>query len=664
MANERAGYYALCLSVALLTWPLVAGMPAYAQDDLDALEERAFRTAVDQVAPSVVRIETIGGETRVGKVQFGTGPTTGLVVGADGRILTSAFNFLNRPSSILVQLADGTRKAARRVATDYNRMIVLLQIDADGPLPVPEFAPKEKIRVGQWALAVGRSFESSRPGVAIGIVSALDRVWGKAIQTDAAVSPNNYGGPLIDVRGRVLGLIVPMSPQSGNSMAGLEWYDSGIGFAVTGEELPGIVARLQKGEDLRPGVIGINFANPNAPTAEPVILAVRPNSPARDSGLETGDRIVRIGEAQISRAADVMRELSQRYAGDSVRLTVKRGDRQVECEATLIAQLQPYEHPFLGLLPMRSAPLKPNDGAAGIAVRYVFPDGPAAEAGIQPGDLIVKLGGKPVENRVQARQAICDFKPDQEVEIEIRRGEEPHKLAVTLGRLPEDLTPGPLPDPFADRPTGGQPGAATGTLEISVPEFQNRATVYVPDGYRTGVPHGVVVWIHGPGVLDQKALIARWKPHCDRHDLILLAPRAADAKGWKPAEIEVVGKMLQQLRSTYSIDRSRSVALGRRDGGAVAFLTAFTNRELIGGVAAFDSPVVGRPPENEPVHRLAFYLVKTKSGPYAERIAAHVEQLRKMKYPVTLRELDGETDKLSPEELTKLIGWIDTLDRF
>ena len=95
----------------------------------------------------------------------------------------------------------------------------------------------------------------------------------------------------------------------------------------------------------------------------------------------------------------------------------------------------------------------------------------------------------------------------------------------------------------------------------------------------------------------------------------------------------------------------------------MAFLTAFANRDLIGGVAALDSPVPGRPPENEPVHRLAFYFVKTKGGPYAKLIELTIEQLRTMKYPVALRELDGEADKLSAEELTRLVGWIDTLDR-
>ncbi len=187
--------------------PIPATLQA-AADDAGAQEQAAFEAAVDRVAPAVVRIETIGGLEQVEGVLIGTGPTTGLVVDPSGYIISSAFNFVGKPASILVRLPGGQRKPARLVATDHSRMLVLLKIDADKPLPTCQIVPRGEMRVGQWTIAVGRTFDSPRPNMAVGILSALDRVWGKAIQTDAAVSPNNYGGPLVDVRGRVLGVLV------------------------------------------------------------------------------------------------------------------------------------------------------------------------------------------------------------------------------------------------------------------------------------------------------------------------------------------------------------------------------------------------------------------------------------------------------------------------
>ena len=199
-------------------------------------EQQAMAAAVEHVAPCVVGIQTVGGMERVQHVLFGTGPTTGLVIDSQGYIVSSAFNFVNKPASILVRLPDGSPpKSAKLVATDHNRMIVLLKIEAGRPLPTPQIAPEAEMRVGQWCIGVGRTFQPDRPNMSVGILSATGRVWGKALQTDAALSPNNYGGPLVDIRGRVLGVIVPLSPQSADEVAGYEWYDSGIGFAVPAE---------------------------------------------------------------------------------------------------------------------------------------------------------------------------------------------------------------------------------------------------------------------------------------------------------------------------------------------------------------------------------------------------------------------------------------------
>ncbi len=264
--------------------------PAPAAEDLQAREERALLAAVEHVAPSVVSIETVGGLQRLGTVMLGTGPTTGLVISADGYIISSAFGFVQKPTSILVGFADGTRAPARLVATDRSCMLALLKADVDERLPVPELSPEKDWRVGQWAVAVGRTFDGREPNMSVGIVSALGRVWGKAVQTDAKISPSNYGGPLVDIRGRVMGVLVPLSPDKTGEMAGVEWYDSGIGFAVPLERIYKVLPRLREGHDLSPGLLGVSLKAEDLYADPPAITSARPNSPAFQAGLARGTR--------------------------------------------------------------------------------------------------------------------------------------------------------------------------------------------------------------------------------------------------------------------------------------------------------------------------------------------------------------------------------------
>src|SRR5438552_391160 len=198
--------------VCLIGLMLVANYEVRAQAPaLDELQEKAMKTALEKVAPSVVQIETTGGTDiidtgpRGQPIRKGVGPTTGLIVSPDGYIISSAFNFANKPSFIVVAIVgQKERLPAEIVATDQTRMLTLLKVKASGlPMPVP--SPKKDIKVGQWGIAVGRTLDPQSMdralSVSVGIISAINRIWGKAIQTDAKVSPVNYGGPLIDIFG-------------------------------------------------------------------------------------------------------------------------------------------------------------------------------------------------------------------------------------------------------------------------------------------------------------------------------------------------------------------------------------------------------------------------------------------------------------------------------
>ena len=626
-------------------------------DDTDALEQAAFTAAVDRVAPSVVRIETVGGLEKVGQLLFGVGPTTGLVVDPAGYIVSSAFNFINKPASILVRLPDGTRKPATLVATDHARMIVLLKIDAEKPLPVCEIAPRAEMRVGQWTIAVGRTFENQRPNMAVGILSGVDRIWGKAIQTDAAVSPNNYGGPLIDIRGRAIGVLVPLSPEAAEEVAGAEWYDSGIGFAIPIEHIQRVLPRLKKGEDLYPGVAGINLKGPSLYTGEPIISACRPKSPAAAAGIKPGDRIDEIDGRKILRAADVKEEIGRRYAGEKMRIAVLRDKQRLERQIELVAKLEAYQHGFLGILPMRAAE------QGGVTVRYVYPDSPAAKAGIAAGDAILSAGGQPAGNRLELRERIGGHEPGEEIELEVRHGDVARKLKVALAPLPEAAAPAELPAAHGKvQPEAGKQPLA-GPMPVKIPEFANEVWAYVPQGYGASVPQGLVVWLHAPGGFDWKELLARWKPLCDRYDLILVAPKANDPSHWVPGEIALIDRLLAEMAGKYNVDPTRVAVHGHEAGGTLAYLAAFRNREMIRAVAAVEAMPAGGAPENEPTRRLAVYTATAAKSRLARPVEAAVAALRKLKIPVTVKDLGELPRYLNPEELAELARWIDTLDR-
>src|SRR5262249_29292192 len=146
------------------------------------------RAAVDHVRRSLVVIETVAGVTpgrAAGIRNPGEGPTTGLIVSADGCIITSTFNLIRNPRVITVVLADKSRHVAALLGRDETRKLCLLKIDGVHDLPVPAFAPREELKTGQWAASVGVGYGDAEPAVSVGIISAVNRIGGRAVQTDA-----------------------------------------------------------------------------------------------------------------------------------------------------------------------------------------------------------------------------------------------------------------------------------------------------------------------------------------------------------------------------------------------------------------------------------------------------------------------------------------------
>lgn len=308
------------------------------------LSPKAFRVSAKKVLPSLVTIEAFGGvasgQGRIGGIKGqGEGPTTGLVVSADGYVVTSTFNFIKKPPIITVIFRDGTRHVAQLVGRDDTRKICLLKVNNDEDLPVPEFVPRSELRVGQWAISIGIGYGDSDPALSAGIISATSRISGRAVQTDANISPANYGGPLIDIDGRVIGICVPLNPGAQKAGAGVEWYDSGIGFAVPLHGAEKLLASLKAGKTIKPGFLGVQVKPADAKNGTGVVIEkVQPKSAAETAELKKGDQIIAVNGEEIIDAAHLKVAVARHIAGETIAIDIKRGDMEMKVEVTLAGQ--------------------------------------------------------------------------------------------------------------------------------------------------------------------------------------------------------------------------------------------------------------------------------------------------------------------------------------
>jgi serine protease Do len=700
------GRAALILGCLAASWPLA--LPSAAQppaNNLQSLQDKAIKAAVKQVAPYVVTIETSGGTDIVtsggprGRVQIlkGTGPTTGLIVAADGYIITSAFNFANKPSSIIVQVPGQKEKfVAKSVATDQARMLTLLKIDAKN-LPVPPVAPRAGIKIGHTALAIGRTLAGNTeqpPSVSQGIVSAQGRIWGKAIQTDAKVSPVNYGGPLIDLSGRVMGVLVPASPHADGETAGFEWYDSGIGFAIYLEDINRILPRLKEGKDVRPGMLGVSMKSTDMYSIEPVIATVSPGSAADGIGLKAGDIIREIAGHKVTNYAQVRHQLGSKYEGDVVSLKVERAGKMLDFpKVTLGSALAAFNQPFLGILPMR------DDTVAGVLVRYVFPKSPAAAAGIKEGDRITKMGPneralRPLKDAAALLALLATARPGAQVTLEVvPKGEKTaKKIKAQIGeyieavpdKLPEKASVGKPAPPKEKKkdPKGGEeaqedekkadekPKEKTGLFKRTNAARDREFWVYVPEDYNPKTSYALVIWLHPVGKnkeRDMEGITDRWADYCSENKIIMVCPKSENETGWVASEADFVQEAARSVINSYKIDRRRVVAHGMGVGGQMAFYLGFAARDLVRGVATTGAVLTSNPKERVPNQSVSFYIVVGEKDPIREVVKASREKLHEHRYPAVYREMKEKGHQyfdLDTEPILKeLVRWIDSLDR-
>jgi S1-C subfamily serine protease len=309
--------------------------PPSERELLDAYSE-AVAGAAEKVGPAVVNIE-VRGKRGGSEVASGTG--SGFVFTPDGFILTNS-HVVNGATEVSVLLHDGRRAVAQIIGNDPDSDLAVIRIEAR-ELTQADLGESRALRVGQIAIAVGSPFGFQHT-VTAGVISAVGRslrsVTGRlidnVIQTDAALNPGNSGGPLVDSRGRVIGVntatILPAQ---------------GLCFAIAIDSAKFVAARLMRFGKIERGYLGIGGANTALPRRLArfhrvasdscvQVVAVEPGSPAEKAGLKRSDLVIACGTMPIRGIDDLQRMLADEPVGASITITVLRGVEKLALEVT------------------------------------------------------------------------------------------------------------------------------------------------------------------------------------------------------------------------------------------------------------------------------------------------------------------------------------------
>ena len=399
-----------------------------------------------------------GGPNAPRRERRGRGLGSGFIISEDGYVVTNN-HVIDGADQIEVQLRDGTRLDATIEGTDPTTDVALLKVDPETPLTAVTFGDSDKVRVGDWVLAMGNPLGQGFSASA-GIVSAKGRAlqgtYDDFIQTDAAINRGNSGGPLFNMDGQVVGVNTAILSPTGGSI--------GIGFSMAANVVSTVIDQLKEFGETRRGWLGVVIQDVTPDMSDALgldeargaLVSSVPEGPAAKAGIEPGDVIVEFAGTVIDDTRELVEVVADTAVGKSVEVVVLRDGERERVSVTLgrretataalrgdqngpNAPAEPQEATLLGLTltpltdEMRE-PLGVGRGIEGLVVTDVDPDSRAYEKGLRSGDVITKAGQNDVRtiSALRGRIEAAREAGRKAVLLLIRRQGEPRFVALPI----------------------------------------------------------------------------------------------------------------------------------------------------------------------------------------------------------------------------------------